>query len=302
MTPTVSIVMPVYNQAAWLRSAVESVRRQQRADWELLIVNDGSTDGSGALAGTLAAEDPLRIRPLAHPGGVRLGAGASRNLAITAARGAYLAFLDADDLYAPEKLAVEVEILDQNPRAAMLYGPALWRWPDGRRPDRVDRIGIECGRIHDPPELVWRILLDRQGNVPCTCAVLIRTEAARGVGGFEPSFSLYEDQTLWAKIFLRHGVYVSPSAHSVYRQHEGSTSARAAERGSYHFTAPHLAQRAFIDWVRQEATRAEVDDPRLRRALRRAELPYQMPLLGRLHFRLRRAIRHLHRGLSRYSP
>ena len=157
MTPAVSIVMPVHNQAAWLRSAIESVRRQQRADWELLIVNDGSTDESGVLADTLAAEDPLRIRCLAHPGGKRLGAAASRNLAIAVAHGAYLAFLDADDLYAPEKLAFEVEILDQNPRAAMLYGPALWRWQDGSQPDRVDRIGIECGRIHNAPELVWRV-------------------------------------------------------------------------------------------------------------------------------------------------
>jgi glycosyltransferase involved in cell wall biosynthesis len=249
----------------------------------------------------LAAEDPLRIRRLAHPGGERLGAAASRNLAIAAARGAYLAFLDADDLYTAEKLVLEVEILDRNPRAAMLYGPALWRWQDGRQPDRVDRIGIECGRIHNPPELVWRILLDRQGNVPCTCAVLVRTEAARAVGGFEPSFSLYEDQTLWAKIFLRHGVYVSPSAHSVYRQHEGSTSAEATRQSSYHFTAPHLAQRVFFNWVQHEAMRAGVDDPRLRRALLRAQLPYRVPMLGRLHFRWRRSIRQLYRALSRYS-
>lgn len=301
MTPAVSIVMPVYNQAAWLRSAIESVRRQQRADWELLIVNDGSTDESGVLADTLAAEDPLRIRCLAHPGGKRLGAAASRNLAIAAAHGAYLAFLDADDLYAPEKLAFEVEILDQNPRAAMLYGPALWRWQDGSQPDRVDRIGIECGRIHNAPELVWRVILDRQGNVPCTCAVLVRTDIARAVGGFEPSFSLYEDQTLWVKIFLRHNVYVSPSAHSVYRQHEGSTSAEAARQGLYHFAAPHIAQRAFLDWLHQEAVRAEVDDPRFRRALRRAQLPYRMPLIGTLQYRWRRSIRWLCRALSGYS-
>ena len=301
MTPAVSIVMPVYNQAAWLNSAIESVQRQQRSDWELLIVDDGSTDASGALIESHAAKDPLRIRILAHPRRERLGAATSRNLAIAGARGRYVAFLDADDLYSPEKLAFEVDILDSTPQAAMLYGPSLWRWQDGGRPDRVDRIGIECGRVHSPPDLVRRILLDRDGNVPCTCAVLIRTEAARGVGGFEGSFNLYEDQTLWAKIFLRYGVYVSPAAHSVYRQHQGSASAQATKHGSYHFSAPHLAQRQFLDWVQQEAERAGIKDSRLLRALWRAQLPHRWPSLGRIHYEWRRSMRRVNRALSRYA-
>jgi glycosyltransferase involved in cell wall biosynthesis len=301
MTPAVSIVMPVHNEATWLGSAIESVRRQELSDWELLIVDDGSADGSRAVIESQLAQEPLRIRGLSHPGRARLGAAASRNLAISVARGRYLAFLDADDLYGPEKLAAEVKTLDANPGAAMLYGPALWRWQDGRKPDRLDRIGVECGRMHEPPELVWRILLDSQGDVPCTCAVLIRTDTARAVGGFDTAFTLYEDQTLWAKIFLRHRVYVSSAAHSVYRQHDSSTSAEAVRQGMYDRSAPHPARQAFLEWVGEEIKRAGVDRPDLRRALWRAQLPYRSPVLGRIHYECRRSLHRAHRAFGRYA-
>ncbi|MGH6893467.1 MAG: glycosyltransferase [Dongiaceae bacterium] len=298
MTTAVSVIMPVFNQDAWLGAAIDSVRSQRLTDWELLIVDDGSNDGSRADMECYAAREPDRIRILSHPGGARRGAAASRNLGSAGARGRYLAFLDADDLYGREKLAEEVRMLDATPQAAMLYGPALWRWQDGRRADRVDRIGVAVGEVHRPPELAWRVLLDKEGDVPCICAVLIRREAALAVGGFEESFHLYEDQTLWAKLFLRHGVLVSPSAYSVYRQHEGSTSTQAERSGAYDRWAPHPAHRAFLEWMAREAAAGEIEDPRLKRALWRALLPYRRPWLGRADALTRRVLRRLRRGAS----
>jgi glycosyltransferase involved in cell wall biosynthesis len=288
MSPAVSVIMPVFNQEAWLGAAIDSVRAQRLTDWELLIVDDGSTDGGRAVMQRYAALDPDRIRLLSHPAGERRGAAASRNLGIRQARGRYVAFLDADDLFLREKLAAEVRKLDGAPDAAMLYAPALWRWEDGRRADRVDRIGIEVGRVHPSPELSWRILLERQGDVPCTCAVLIRREAAAACGGFEEGFRLYEDQTLWAKLFLRHGTLVSPTVQSIYRQHAASTSAAAERSGLYHFSRPHPAQLEFFTWVEREAERECISDARLARALRRARLRHRYPWLGIVDYASRR--------------
>jgi glycosyltransferase involved in cell wall biosynthesis len=295
MSPAVSVIMPVFNQEAWLGAAIDSVRAQRLTDWELLIVDDGSTDGSRAVMQRYAALDPDRIRLLSHPAGERRGAAASRNLGIRQARGRYVAFLDADDLFLREKLAAEVRKLDGAPDAAMLYAPALWRWEDGRRADRVDRIGIEVGRVHPSPELSWRILLERQGDVPCTCAVLIRREAAAACGGFEEGFRLYEDQTLWAKLFLRHGTLVSPTVQSIYRQHAASTSAAAERNGEYDFWRPHPAQRQFLEWLAHQAELHGVHDERLRATLRRARLRHRHPKLGRIYSGMSRAVRSLSR-------
>lgn len=103
--PRVSVIMPVYNAAGFLEETIASVSAQSLTDWELLVVDDGSSDGSADILARLAASDP-RIRPLSSGG--NQGAGAARNLAMAAARGRYLAFLDADDLWHPEKLTRQV--------------------------------------------------------------------------------------------------------------------------------------------------------------------------------------------------
>jgi len=293
MTPTVSVIMPVLNQEVWLGAAVDSVRSQRLTDWELLIVDDSSTDSSRAVAERYAAQDRERIRVLSPTKGHR-GAAAARNAAIAGARGRYIAFLDADDLYFREKLAEEVRMLDSAPEAAMLYGPSLWRWQDGGRADRVDRIGLAPGIVYRPPELAWRILLDKEGDIPCTCAVLIRRASVLEVGGFEEAFRLYEDQTLWAKLFLSYGVLVSPRVHSIYRQHDQSVSAAAERDGEYDRWAAHPAHHAFLEWMARRVEVAPTRDARLERALRRAFLPYRYPWLARvdmLAWRITRRIR-----------
>lgn len=108
--PRVSVVMPVYNASRFLLETVGSVQRQTLADWELLAVDDGSDDDSVAVLGALAAHDP-RIRLLTTGG--NLGAGGARNLAMAKARGRWLAFLDADDLWHREKLERQLSAMQQ---------------------------------------------------------------------------------------------------------------------------------------------------------------------------------------------
>jgi len=104
--PLVSIITPVYNAARWLPETFATVRAQTLTDWEQILVDDGSTDASRELIEAAAAEDP-RFRSLGTSG--REGPSAARNLGLNAARGRFVAFLDADDLWLPEKLARSVD-------------------------------------------------------------------------------------------------------------------------------------------------------------------------------------------------
>ncbi|WP_395671538.1 glycosyltransferase [Phenylobacterium sp.] len=266
----VSIITPVKNAEAFLAQAVASVQRQDFTDWELLVVDDGSNDGSSAIAHRSAARDP-RIRALAAAPG-RAGAAASRNRGIEAANGEFVAFLDADDLYEPGKLSFDVATLTREPAAAMTFGPTHWwcerapaqSWTESMRPF--------AGKLHAPPELLRKIILDQRGQVPCTCAVLVRRAALDEVGGFSEGFHLYEDQTLWVKLMLRYPVHVHDRVLCRYRQHPQSVSAQAEAAGAYDRMAPHAARTAFLEWIERYSTIS--GDPRLQRALRLAFAAY----------------------------
>jgi GT2 family glycosyltransferase len=267
----VSVITPVRDGAAFLGEAIASVQAQTVGDWEMLIVDDGSHDGSAELAAEAARADP-RIRLMAAA--ARRGAAAARNLGLAAARGDVVALLDADDVYEPDKLAVDLAAMADHPEAAMVYGPTLWWWPDEDRPPRVERMPGLAGRLHAPPQLFLRVLVGLGADVPCTCAVTMRRAAVEAVGGFEEAFSLYEDQTLWAKLMLRWPVYVHGVPTSRYRQHAGSTSARAERDGRYHPQRPHAARAEFLTWAGREAEAAGRATPALRRAIRLALAAY----------------------------
>lgn len=109
-TPLVSVIMPVYNAARFLEAAISSVLSQTMEDWELLAIDDGSSDNSCQIAEAFAQKDP-RIRFLPNPR--NMGVSATRNRGIEAARGTYIAFLDSDDVWHPEKLQVQLETMEK---------------------------------------------------------------------------------------------------------------------------------------------------------------------------------------------
>src|SRR5690349_24440198 len=115
---TVSVVMPAFNAEATIASAVASVRRQTRGDWELVVVDDGSADRTAALAEMAAALD-RRIRVIRQR---NQGVSAARNAGIEAATGRYLAFLDADDTWLPGKLQRQVSFMSAGERAFSVTG------------------------------------------------------------------------------------------------------------------------------------------------------------------------------------
>jgi glycosyltransferase involved in cell wall biosynthesis len=222
--PDVSVIVPFFNAERFLSESIASVLSQTFPGWELLLVDDGSTDGGTAIARTHAAGEPARVRYLEHPGHARRGASAARNLGIQHARGRYLAFLDADDVWLPGKLAAQVPILESHADAAMVYNRTqFWYgWTgdaEDRRRDRLEPLGVPPDTVLAPPTLLSRILRE-ESPVPCTCSVLVRRQAAEAVGGFEEEFvDLFDDQAFYAKLLFHRPVYAAAGCWDRYRQH-----------------------------------------------------------------------------------
>jgi glycosyltransferase involved in cell wall biosynthesis len=159
--PLVSIVTPVYNAAKWLPETLASVRAQTLTDWEQILVDDGSTDGSLAIIEAVAAEDP-RFRGLRTSG--RKGPAVARNMALDAARGRFIAFLDADDLWHPEKLARSVDWMTTHG-----YG---FIYHDYRH---MSHDGALVGPLITGPEVLdFRTLHTRRGHGGCLSIVIDR--------------------------------------------------------------------------------------------------------------------------------
>lgn len=183
--PLVSILLPAYNAERFLARAVASVREQTLTRWELLIVDDGSTDGTARLMADLAATDG-RIRALTA--GRNTGAAAARNLALAAAQGRFIAFLDADDTWLPGKLEAQVQHLTETGAAFGYCG--FWRSAGGR-----------SRQVHVPISVTRKQLL--RGNV-IGCLTAIYDSAALGRVPM-PNYTLSHDYALWIDLLGRGG-------------------------------------------------------------------------------------------------
>jgi glycosyltransferase involved in cell wall biosynthesis len=270
---TVSVVVPFRNADSYLPEAIASVQTQTWTDWEMLLVDDGSTDRSADIVSEAAAVDP-RLRALRRAPDAGGNAAAARNLGIREARGDFVAFLDADDVFEPDALESRLHGFESHPEVMVVYGPTRWWHPGAEHRDWVEEVRREAGRVHRPPELVNRVLLLQLGHVPCTCGLMVRRRALELTGGFEEAFHLYEDQTLWVKLMLRFPVYVTPRVAARYRQHAGSATARSEAAGVYVRTRPHVARVAFLQWIRDHAREAGLAQDSVERALRLAFAPY----------------------------
>lgn len=257
--PQVSVLMPMWNSERHLAEAIESVRSQSQQRWELLLIDDGSRDSSLRLALHYAELDPERIRILRHPAGENRGSSASRNLGLRHARGRFLTFLDADDIWLPHCLSTQLQAMWQVPKASMIFGSAerwchldqpfdeararaAW-WGDNYIPPVVPA-GSAAGLLPMGALLDW--YLADESKVPCICSVLLRTEVARAVGGFEEQFAgLYDDQAFHAKVALAYPVAAHEACVARYRQHAGSCCAEAREDS----TLQEQGRARFLSWL-----------------------------------------------------
>lgn len=288
----VSIVTPFLDPGPFFQAAIESVLAQTFTAWELLLVDDGSNDGSAALAQRYAAAHPGKVRYLSHPQRANLGASASRNLGVRHAAGEYLAFLDADDVYLPDKLADQVEILDRVPEAQVLYAATeywhSWGGGDGGSDWIWHPHGVDVGSVVSPPHALVAFLNDG-GTVPCMGSVLVRRDAAMAVGGWEDSFrSICTDQVFHAKLTLRWPVLFVDECWDRYRQHPDSSCQRVARSGQ---TAATFA--TYLRWLEGYLEKEQIRNPAVLSALRHALRPHTNPLLHRLKRGARRQGRRL---------
>lgn len=198
--PAVSVVVPVYNRACSLRRAVESVVSASDEAVEIVVVDDGSTDESLALAERLAQERPGRVRVLRHPDGGNHGAAASRNLGIAAALGEWIAFLDSDDVYYPARFGGLHGELLRSPGVDAVYGTAEVIYADGRSAAELGWDEHCVFGITEPlvgAELLGSLLT---GCVWHVSAVTVRRDLLDRSGAFDTSFKTSEDCNLWFRV------------------------------------------------------------------------------------------------------
>jgi glycosyltransferase involved in cell wall biosynthesis len=247
LVPEVSVVVIFKDAGDFLEEAIASVRAQTFRGWELLLVDDGSTDKGTSIARRHADQDVGRVHYLEHPGHVNLGMSATRNLGLSHARGEFVSFLDADDVLVPSALDEQVTLLRANPRVGMVYGPLeyWYGWtgePEDNERDFIYPVGVPTERIYEPPSLIALFLQD---IAFAPSGMLLRRALVEQVGGYEESFrDLYEDQVFAAKICRTTPVYISGHCWYRYRQHANSCCLTAEREGRL-----DSSRQPFLRWV-----------------------------------------------------
>jgi glycosyltransferase involved in cell wall biosynthesis len=190
----VSVIIPTYNRAGWVTEAVASVLAQTCRNFELLVVDDGSTDG------TMEALAPFRGKLCYLRTRRNRGVAAARNLGAAAARGQWLAFLDSDDLWRPEKLARQVEYLKAHPDLEICQTEEIWV-----------RRGVRVNPPHSHRKVGGRIFLPSLARcLVSPSAVMISRRLFWEAGGFDESLPACEDYDLWLRLAWRHDIGLVP--------------------------------------------------------------------------------------------
>ncbi len=278
--PLVSVVLPFMNEEQFLEETIKSVLEQDYSHWELLLVDDGSTNASTEIAKRFAAAYPDKIFYHEHEGHANRGATVSRNVGVLKSKGALIALLDADDVWLPQKLSSQVAIFRDHPVVEMVAEASL-HWYSWCNPDKknvVIRIGAEARKVYAPGQLMLQLYPLCQGNTPGPSALMLKKSAVVKVGGFEESFvkqyQLYEDQAFLSKIYLNCHVYISFSCHNLYRQRPDSTMYQVKQKGQY-----HVVRHYFLEWLSVYIEEKGFREKALDELLQKALFPYHHPKL-----------------------
>ncbi|MDP6673510.1 MAG: glycosyltransferase, partial [Gammaproteobacteria bacterium] len=224
--PLISIVVPAHNAATTIKETIDSVLRQTLTDFELLIIDDGSTDDTVKIVANIT-DSRVHCFSFANE-----GPSAARNRGIERTTGEFVAFLDADDLWLPGKLAAQVDALRRNPDAALAFS-----WSDS-----IDEAGtfLKKGN-HVPPEdsvyeqlIVWNFL--DNGSTP-----MIRRKTLSGAGAFDEGLRYGEDWDMWLRLAYRYPIICIPEVHVLYRVRQSSASSNVTQLAEGTLKVLHLA-------------------------------------------------------------
>jgi len=218
--PLVSVLIPAFNRHDYIVETVESVLAQSYPRIELIVVDDGSTDGTYETLLQYAKDQRLRL--LTHPGRENRGQSASLNLGLQNAHGVYVAILDSDDLFLPSKIETQVAYLNHNPEVGLVYGMG----------EAVDGRGNWLYDIHSPdhiePNDPNAVLLDCYFLLPQNA--LVRRSVYAQVGFFEESFRAAQDHDMLIRISEQTRFAFLPTKVFQYRRHQDSISSKGQRR------------------------------------------------------------------------
>ena len=209
--PTVSVIIPAYNAERTIVKTITSVQDQTFSDWELIVINDGSTDGTLQL---LHEINDSRLKIFSYP---NRGLSVARNRGIARAQGEFIAFLDADDLWTSDKLQVQLEALQKKTEAGFAYS---WTYfmEENEKYFHTDK----------PLFFEGNVLADLLVNnfIACGSNPLIRRKAIESVGEFDPSVSGAADWDYWLRLAARWEFVVVPKPQIFYRLSSSSMSSK----------------------------------------------------------------------------
>ena len=186
MGPRVSVIIATYNRVGFIKDAVQSVLDQTFQDLEVIVVDDGSTDGTGELFATIPDE---RVRYFYQ---ANRGRSNARNEALRRARGEYIAFLDSDDIYLPDKIGMQVDYLDSHPETGMIYTSAYCIDDAGRLLRHVYK-AIHSGDLYRDIAFFRPVTI----TLP---TVMVRREVLDRAGDFDEGMERFEDTDMWRRI------------------------------------------------------------------------------------------------------
>ena len=216
--PKVSVFIPTYNRAHYLPQCLDSILAQTYQNFEIVIVDDGSSDNSLEILMDYQRRFPDKIYYYWHPGHANKGIAATSNLAILKSRGKYLAWTGSDDMWYPEKLELQVAQLEHDPRLGVVYSYADFIDGNGRKlPGRAGR------DITSDPNPVGQLL--QYCHLPAMTTV-IRRDCLEDVGLCDETLQICEDWDLWIRVFSRWTVGFIDRSLAQYRIHTNNLSKR----------------------------------------------------------------------------
>lgn len=257
MSALVSILIPCHNAARWIGATLESALAQSWPRCEIIVVDDGSTDDSPAIAAGYAERGVRLIRQSNR------GAAAARNTALTQAHGDYLQFLDADDLLEPGKISQQLARLDRAPAGSVASG-AWARFGDNPAAARFSPEPAWC----DAAPLHWLVLSWSGGGMMHPAAWLTPAAIARAAGPWNETLSLDDDGEYFTRVLLASaGIVHCPEARVYYRTHASGSLSQGKNPAAWR--SSHEVCRLV-----QQAVLAREDSPRVRRACALNHLRY----------------------------
>ena len=285
--PLVSIVICFLNEENFLGEAVNSVLEQDYENWELILIDDGSTDNSTSIALDFEKKFRGKIHYRDHHNHENKGLSASRNEGIRQSKGNLIAFLDADDIWLSIKLTEQVALFKENPSIGLLAeASSYWyNWDNDGMDKEVVHVGAISDKIYDPPYLMYQLYPLGKGAAPCPSSIMAKKKAIENVGYFEESFkreyALYEDQAFLSKIYLNERVYISSACNNMYRQRQESIVKTVHAAGLY-----NKVRKYYLEWFQAYLNNNNIQDQRLNFLMKKAFQQLKYPFLYKLKNRI----------------